>query len=129
LALALIVFLFSLYAVGRDNPIGHFLSAGDLTPRPNRAALEEAARLIPPEASLATSNMLGARFTHRRQLFFFPVLPFSNQPARIDYFLVDVTDWDLGLPGGMRGQLEQAAPAAEYQTLLDKEGIVLLQRR
>lgn len=129
LGLALVVLLFSVYAFGRDNPIGHYSGQSNFIPRPNQAALEEAKGLVPRDASLLVSNMLGAQFTHREDVFFFPPIDRLARDPGADYVLVDLTDWDVGQPGGIRGQLAQAAPAAQYQVLLERDNVILLKRR
>ena len=62
----------------------------DFYPRPNREAIEEAARLVPPTASLATTLHLGPHFERRPVLLLAPDYYFGEIP--VEYILLDLPD-------------------------------------
>jgi len=92
-------------------------------PTDRSRALRHLQTLIPPTASLEASNFLSAHFTHRRQLFRYPM-----PEANADYVLVDLGERWLDRRAAMT-DLGARVDEGRYVVEIQREGIVLLRRK
>lgn len=106
---------------------------------PNRTELAEVVSLIPPDASLATTNSYGSHFAHRRVLVVLPrpELSYSELPAVAEYVLINRHDlrW-WGMEGmtwwgidDARLDLRQAVSPEMYHLIYNRNGVQLYQSR
>ncbi len=105
----------------------------DYLPRPEQAALEQAMRLVPKEASLCVPNRLGAHLSARQDLDL--CVLFLKERAQYEYYgwpdsnatyqLFDLAPGNNGVdeePSARLAALERAGA----EVLLDRQGVILL---
>jgi uncharacterized membrane protein len=98
------------------------------TDRPRQAAVARAKRLIPPDASVAASYVLGAQVAGRRDLFTL----YSPKRSRADYLFIAACEkpgCDGMARARVRAQNDEIRARRDYAVVFEEAGITLLRRR
>jgi hypothetical protein len=94
---------------------------------PQHERLDAAIRMIPAEASVSTWTKILPHVSHRRTLYRFPGLGFTDGPEA-EFVLIDKTILPRTDVAAVTAALA-SLPALGYEKVLDEDGIVLYRRR
>ncbi len=129
LAGAALVLLATLSYLRAHNAVRDHVEMGSFRPPAYAAAFREAAALLPPDASLTSSNALAPHLAHRPTLVLL-TLPHKprREPVSTDYVLLNLGDDEWSGPEGTAALAARFIDPARYRRVFERDGIVVFRR-